>query len=400
MILYAMETSIEKKVHEIAECVFKAIEEHKLDEIDMGLFSGQTGIIIFCSHYLKLFPNVAKINILNSYIDSYFERLTSGVEKFTYCSGLAGILDGLKYLNKNNLYNVDYSDIENAYARLLRMFALQQISNMNYDYLHGALGVIKYLQNDQTFVNEALVLLEQVAEKDGDMYRWKSYIGIDGTIGYNIALSHGISSIIAVLSQINSPYIDHTIRNRIITKACNYVLSQEINPDQYGCYFPSTSLDNESQNIRRSRVAWCYGDLGVAAALWQAGVLLNNTKWKSKAIEVYTYSSSRRASIDSMIYDAELCHGSASVAMMYEYMYKQTNEYLFCLTRNYWLEQTLSMSYFNDGLAGYKTWQGQDNSWENCFDLLNGITGIGLMLLSVLPCDLASNKWMNSFMLQ
>ena len=63
MMLCVMKNSIEKKVHEIAECVFKAIEEHELDGIDIGLFSGQTGIIIFCSHYLKLFPNVAQINI-------------------------------------------------------------------------------------------------------------------------------------------------------------------------------------------------------------------------------------------------------------------------------------------------------------------------------------------------
>lgn len=395
-----MYRDVENRVHEIAGCIFHAMKNQELEIADLGLLSGQTGIIIFCSHYLKEYPDSKKAEILDSYMNIYFDRLTSGVEMFTYCSGLAGILDGLRYMNETKLIDVDFSDIENNYVAFLQKFALQSIADINYDYLHGALGVIKYFHDDSVFVNEALVLLEQMAEKEGDSYKWKSRTGMERTVGYNIALSHGISSIVAVLSQLNSSSINLEVRNRIITNACNYILSQEIAPLTYGCYFPSMSLENSSETILRSRMAWCYGDLGVAVALWQAGKTMNNEFWKSKALEVYTYSSQRRSPKDSMILDAELCHGTASLAMMFEYMNQQTGNDLYRETRDFWIQQTLGMKRFDDGLAGYKIWQGFDKEWAKEYVLLDGISGIGLMLMSVLPQWSGGKEWMKFFMLQ
>lgn len=48
----------------------------------------------------------------------------------------------------------------------------------------------------------------------------------------------------------------------------------------------------------------------------------------------------------------------------------------------YWIEQTLDMAKFTDGLAGYKTWQGGVLGYETRYGLLEGIAGIGLVLLS------------------
>ena len=48
----------------------------------------------------------------------------------------------------------------------------------------------------------------------------------------------------------------------------------------------------------------------------------------------------------------------------------------------------LEMAQFRDGLAGYKTWQGEQNGWENRYSLLEGIIGIGLSILSHLNPNL------------
>ena len=50
----------------------------------------------------------------------------------------------------------------------------------------------------------------------------------------------------------------------------------------------------------------------------------------------------------------------------------------------YWINQTLCMARFEDGLAGYKTWQGDKRGFQNEYGLLEGIAGIGLALLSFL----------------
>lgn len=48
---------------------------------------------------------------------------------------------------------------------------------------------------------------------------------------------------------------------------------------------------------------------------------------------------------------------------------------------NYWFNETLKMSKFEDGLAGYKVWHTEDG-YVNQMGILEGIAGIGLALLS------------------
>ena len=55
-----MKTRIEHKIHEIADVLFRDMKDGKLDNEGVGLLAGQTGIIIFCKHYLQVFPNSEK----------------------------------------------------------------------------------------------------------------------------------------------------------------------------------------------------------------------------------------------------------------------------------------------------------------------------------------------------
>lgn len=392
-----MKSKIERKVHEIAEYIFNSLQNNALDLSDLGLLSGRLGTIIFCFHYLDVYPDPHRSKILNTYLDSYFDKLTSGIELPTYCSGLAGIMDGLRYLNTAGYLDVDYSDIEKCYVRVLQDFALNSIANMNYDFLHGGLGVIKYFYNDASFVNEALALLEEKAEKTCDTYKWSSLNGMDNTISYNISLSHGISSIIAVISQLTVEGINSK-RDRIISKACNYILSQKIDSKKYGCHFPSTSLEDNSNKITTSRLAWCYGDLGVAISLWKAGKILNNRDLINNAIDVFSFSATRRSKQTSFVVDGGICHGTAGLAMIFDYLYVETERKLFQETRDFWLDETIDIGNNSDGLAGYKVWHGNEKGWEVETNLLEGISGIGLMLLTVLSST-RNYYWMNFLML-
>lgn len=395
-----MKNPIENKLHEIAAAIFDAMQQKKLLLEDLGLFSGRMGVIVFCEHYLRAYPDPQRTELLDAYLDSFFDRLTSGMSMLTYCSGLTGVFEGLRYLNREKLLEVDYSDIENNYRKSLYDFVASNLAEKNYDYLHGALGTVKYFRDDPVLVNRALELLESSAEKNGPGYKWKSRLGVDRKFGYNIALSHGISSIVAVSSGLTTPGTDQTMRDEIITQACNYILSQQIDPQRYGCFFPSQSLENEpEQEPTCSRLAWCYGDLGVATSLWQAGSILHNESWTAKAVEIFLRSALRRDPEQTMVMDAGLCHGTASISMMFRYMYRQTGEPLLGETADHWLMRTLEKSCFEDGAAGYKTWHGSDRSWMVEYNLLEGISGIGLLFLDALAKDGQDGKWMEFFLL-
>ena len=140
-----MKTRIEHKIHAIADVLFRDMKDGKLDSEGVGLLAGQTGIIIFCKHYLQVFPNSEKEEILEGFLETYFDKLTSEIGLLTYCGGFTGALEGLKYLNRERLLEIDYSDVEKNYRELLQTFAINSILNGNYDYLHGGLGIVKYL---------------------------------------------------------------------------------------------------------------------------------------------------------------------------------------------------------------------------------------------------------------
>jgi len=129
-------------------------------------------------------------------------------------------------------------------------------------------------------------------------------------------------------------------------------------------------------------LGWCYGDLGIAMALWQAGIALRNEIWKNKALEVLLFAAEKRRDLrKNFVNDAGLCHGSAGIGHVFYRVWWNTKIPEFKNAANYWFEQTIKMSIFADGLAGYKMWYGEEKGWANSYGLLEGIAGIGLALL-------------------
>ena len=136
------------------------------------------------------------------------------------------------------------------------------------------------------------------------------------------------------------------------------------------------------EQIQRSRLGWCYGDLGIAMALWQAGVALHNESWKNKALEILLFAAEKRRNLEkNFVKDAGLCHGTAGIGHIFYRVWWNTKMSEFKKAADYWFEQTLKMAIFADGLAGYKAWNGRDG-WKNKENLLEGIAGIGLALLT------------------
>jgi len=159
-----------------------------------------------------------------------------------------------------------------------------------------------------------------------------------------------------------------------------------MNFSQFGSFFPNYLLKNSSHPILKSRLGWCYGDLGIGSALWQAGKTLSKIEWMNKGLEILLESTQRQSINENSVQDAGICHGSAGIAMVYRRMYLETSIDEFNEATKYWINQTLNFSYFSDGLAGYKTFE--KNGCKLDYSLLSGISGIGLVLLSYKENDL------------
>ena len=396
-----MNELIKQKVDQIAECIFQKIENTEEEIESFGLYSGKFGILLFLFYYSKFTKNEKHRLLTENYAERLFNQFLSETKIHTFCDGLSGILYLFEILRDNYFIDLDISNSQLLLDNYLIARMRFDIQQQSYDFMHGALGVGLYFLKKETnpqCIEELLYFLYQTAEKETDnqIFKWKSTLDFEkNLIGYNLSLSHGISSIIIFLSRvINSGKKDEIIMEMLIGSV-NYVLSLQKDFSENGSCFPHYIVSNSSEPVSKSRLAWCYGDLGISMALWQAGNAINNKEWKEKGIETLQHSTKRRTFDESLIRDAGICHGSVGLAMIYRRMYLNTNGNEFQETTNYWINQTLHFSYFEDGLVGFKSLE--KDRWKSDYSLLTGISGIGLVLMSCITEDVYN--WDEIFLL-
>jgi lantibiotic modifying enzyme len=239
--------------------------------------------------------------------------------------------------------------------------------------------------NTAGYIKDMLTVLEKIADKDSQGgLKWLSVIDIKtGEKAYNLALSHGLASIIGVLSKIIDSAIETTMASRLLENAVTVLLNYRYDPHECQCYFPNTINDLDKKIS--SRVAWCYGDLGIASALWQASQTMKNKEWQKIAEEVLLYTAGRRDLKQTRTVDAGICHGTAGNAHLFNRAYQNTGYAPLKDAANFWLEQTLKMASFSDGFAGFKRYSTPEyGGWQPDLSFLEGISGIGLVIISAM----------------
>ena len=171
---------------------------------DIGLHTGTSGIALFLSYYDRIITTKKEVSqrvwdILKHNIN----QINAGYNRHSICNGISGFgwlceyLRKLEMLNKEDIAFLDYLD-PFLYKQMKR-----DIQVGNYDFLYGALGVGAYFLSrfHKGEVSEYLEELFSELEKTGEScengaIKWISVlIPETGEKGYNISLSHGMSSI-------------------------------------------------------------------------------------------------------------------------------------------------------------------------------------------------------------
>jgi len=135
-----------------------------------------------------------------------------------------------------------------------------------------------------------------------------------------------------------------------------------------------------------SRLAWCYGDLGIAAALLSAARGAEVRSWEDQAIRIARSSAARPFETTRTI-DATLCHGAAGNAHFFNRLHQATGDEELGRAAVEWYERTLQFRRPGEGAAGFlaRVSAGAGKAeWRPEEGMLNGIAGIGLALLAAL----------------
>ena len=382
-----MKSNIHKKLEIIANCIYAKYNcPHTLDKI--GIYDGICGIILFLFYYSQYTKEKKYRKLAEELSEEMLCKIFNNIP--TYSSGLAGILYLFIYLHEHKFIDINIEEYSKEITAFLNKNIDDYIKNNKYDFMHGALGIGLYFLKANKSPKSIYTLIDYLyhsAEKDKEqkIFKWESIIDYKkGISGYNISLSHGLSSIIIFLCR-SIDYGFHSEKAILtLTGAINYILSQEYKEKDGLSLFPSQSTENETEK-KYSRLAWCYGDLGIGISLLYAGITTQNREWENKGMYILERSTFRTSLSKNSVIDAGICHGSAGISMIYNRLYINTHKECFHMAYNYWINITLQMSHFQDGLAGYKSFYPQ--GWLQDYSLLTGISGIGLVLLSNLYQD-------------
>lgn len=327
---------------------------------DPGLLTGQAGTALFFLYYARFTGSPADQAFAETQVGELFATLPDEVP-FTFCSGIAGIAWLLRHAAAERLLDVEPDDPLSDIDVLLRERMVVEMRAGRFDFLHGALGCALYVLEAPTgaparqALIDTLAALEGNTMREGDRAWWRNPLldEHEETRGaISLGLSHGIPSVISLLDRYAAAGIEPARATALRDAATRYLLAQALAPDstsRFPAVVPAPAKD--------SRLAWCYGDPGVTAALWQAGE-------RAVATAVIEGAASRRD--DTGVVDLSLCHGSAGLALIFARMHQATGSPALADAARYWHDDTLARLPMTTDLT-----------------LLTGLAGAGLALMAL-----------------
>jgi hypothetical protein len=254
-----------------------------------------------------------------------------------------------------------------------------------YDLIAGVVGFGVYALErgpSGTSLAEAVVgWLEQRARSHRDGIAWftrpellPEYQREMAPDGYwNLGLAHGNAGVIALLARFASAGVARERSLALLEPAVAYLLAAGESGDEgrYASWQPGRPS---------RRLAWCYGDLGVAAALISSGILLEQGAWRAAGLALAT-ECAHRSQEDAAIRDAAICHGALGVAHVFNRMAQATGDSELLAAAERWVDIGLSMR--NDQpLAGFPAYVLKEGvrTWYPNATLLTGAPGVALVL--------------------
>ncbi len=305
-------------------------------------------------------------------------------------SGLAGVFWMIQHLER---HHVDlqapelYSVVDGRFLQLLQQDAWVG----HYDLINGIVGVGVYclerLPNDKARATllRVLEVLERTAQRDASGARWLTeprWIEARGKRqaprGYHdLGVAHGIAGVVALLARLYASDVAAPRCLQLLREAMSWLFSQRM--DGEVSELPDIVIPDVQP--RPSRLAWCFGDLGIATAVLAAAHATGDTSWRRAAVEL-ARSAARRSQPSSGVCDAGLCHGAAGVAHLFNRLFQATRIEELAQASRAWFDVTLQHRGAHAHVAEFAVWWPEQEKWIAKPGLLMGSVGIALALLS------------------
>ncbi|AZA81669.1 hypothetical protein C1637_03590 [Chryseobacterium lactis] len=367
-----------------------------------GLLNELGGLCLFYFYHGKIFNDPESLDKGSILVDHILEGIKASIKynNYRFSTGAAGLGWLLKFLHKEEFVDFEVEDALSDLDEYIYNYAIEEINRDNYDFLHGAIGALYYFTEGAHKTNHYIdnIVSKLALRTESTIYNkpyWPSFNVSEGKRyddTLNFGLSHGQPAIVSVLSkvyQLNSSNELKILLNDATSAMLDFKFKTKKNS-----LFPTMTSAAESieHNMSRgSRLGWCYGDLGMGISLWDVGTAIQNEDFKSIALGCINFSAPKRDLNINSIKDAGVCHGSAGVMHIFNKFSYLNKEADYSEAIEYWKNITIEMIHSEEEKyeTGHSAWH-NERGYYNDFGFLQGLSGVGLSLLSLIDPDI---KW-------
>lgn len=351
------------------------------NHFDYSLLGGDFGKVLFL--YIASKYNLCEKSVADDCLNLILSSIKHRPIISSYCNGLAGLCVGLNFLEEKHFIEGVSNSID-VYDHYLKGQLRKSIKH-NLDFLHGAIGIgfffiLRAQCNDDAYQQVKFILQfldeNSYKTKDGCIY-WK-YPNRFGVNEENLSLSHGICSTALFISRayrvLNSH--DRTLSLKLLEGIGRYLMSNLKDPDELGSFTPMFP------NNARSRLGWCYGDIGTSIALRAIGEITQNPILSQASFQIASYTATHRRNLKfNFVNDACLYHGASGIAHFFKNCLTYYQDVSFKEAYMWWKNITLEMYKYVNGKFMFGNFRYDDSRIHECLNLLEGDAGATLMLM-------------------
>jgi hypothetical protein len=351
------------------------------------------GPALLFSYLAACSPDDPHLPAVGPHLEAALRNTPEGPLHACLYGGLAGL--GWGAIHVQAALHVDSEEIAEEIDDTLAEYLDRSSWTDAYDLISGLVGLGVYAlerlpcPSAKTCLELILSRLTETAERRPEGLTWWSHPNWIGEWSrarcphgyYNLGVAHGVPGVIGLLGGVIAADVDVSRARPLLEGAVDWLLSQDP-PDELG--YPFWLEARSGTPHRPSRVAWCYGDAGIAAALLSAARAAGEATWEGAARRI-ARRAARRPPQDCGIADACLCHGAAGLGHLFNRLYQATDEPELGEAARFWFEQTFALRQPGKAVAGFPSWEvvpGGEKTWVASAGFLNGAAGVGLALLA------------------
>lgn len=358
---------------------------------DPSLSSGSAGLALFYAYLSQLDKTSRSEDKALDWLERAITEMCRRSLSPALHGGFSGIAWTLAHVStaEDRVDDEQFTVVDEALADLLA----QPPANLDYDLINGLVGLGVYAlerlpspaatscvqrvidQLDCTAVHQSngtcwWTPVERVPPTQRDQYPYGQA---------NLGVAHGVPGAIGLLAQAVSKGGAVEQSQRLLRGAVEWLLAEQL-PNHPAARFGYTAGDHTDP----SRLAWCYGDLGIAVVLLSAARATGNLSWEREALQI-AHIAAKRTLANSGVRDAGLCHGAAGIGHLFNRLQQATGDHELLAAARYWFDVTLKLHSNERGVGGFSAWENrgpEGGHWADEAGFLEGATGVALALMA------------------